>query len=334
MTAKQVQQRRDTQSNLLLSTPAVGELGINTTAKRIHLGDGLTAGGIPHANYIDVQQGTFDFVTAGGTGNAITLTPTYPLLGYTNAKFTMKATANNTGAVTVNISGLGNKNALKMAGGTLTALEADDIVSGGVYQIFYDGTQFQIKSLDETPESQAGSTLIAVASGGGSSYDFTSGIDSTYSDYLFVLENVLTSNNNSSLLMQCRRAGQGSFDSGSSDYEYMICQARRTSGTVISSSPSHASGSSILLASNVASGGTGVSGRILGAGLPNSGESLFECSLGCKTYWASGSTGVDPSTSIVTGSRETSTALDGVRFVYSGGNISGNIYMYGLDKSL
>lgn len=61
----------------------------------------------------------------------------------TNQTFFFIATATNTSAVTINISGLGAKAILKNGA---TALIAGDIMAGAVIQISYDGTQFQLVS--------------------------------------------------------------------------------------------------------------------------------------------------------------------------------------------
>lgn len=78
--------------------------------------------------------------TAGGTGNAITLTPSQALTAYSaGMRYFFIASASNTSATTVNISSLGVKNLTKQFG---VALSAADIISGQVVEIFYDGTQF------------------------------------------------------------------------------------------------------------------------------------------------------------------------------------------------
>lgn len=55
--------------------------------------------------------------------------------------FRFVAAGANTGAVTININSLGAKSITKNGS---TALVSGDIASGGVYQVTYDGTQFQI----------------------------------------------------------------------------------------------------------------------------------------------------------------------------------------------
>jgi len=79
----------------------------------------------------------------GGTGNAITLTPVPAIAAYVvGQKFSFIASAGNTGATTVAISGLAAKNITKNGA---SALGSGDISSGELVEIIYDGTQFQMK---------------------------------------------------------------------------------------------------------------------------------------------------------------------------------------------
>lgn len=82
--------------------------------------------------------------TAGGTADALTITLTPAITAYTAGQsFRFIANANNTGAATININGAGAK-AIQNDG---SALAADGIVSGKIYEIIYDGTQFQISQV-------------------------------------------------------------------------------------------------------------------------------------------------------------------------------------------
>ena len=147
MTTTQTQLRRGTSAQVAAMTPVDGEPVYNTTDDRLHMGDGSTAGGIPHATAKDVQNDTFRNGTVGGTANAITLTNTPPVLAYAN-KLTLKfkATGTNSSTTTVNVDGLGVKNIYKLSGTSLVALSGSEIVSGAVYELNYDGTQFQLGS--------------------------------------------------------------------------------------------------------------------------------------------------------------------------------------------
>lgn len=81
--------------------------------------------------------------TSGGTANAQTLTPSVALTAYTaGLHVEFVAGSSNTGACTVNISGLGAKNIYRDG----AALLGGEIVSGLLYAMVYDGTQFQLIS--------------------------------------------------------------------------------------------------------------------------------------------------------------------------------------------
>lgn len=79
--------------------------------------------------------------TVGGTVDVITLTPSPAATSYSSGQeFLFIATGANTGATTVNVSGLGAKAITKNGA---TALSAADIASGAMVRIVYDGTRFQ-----------------------------------------------------------------------------------------------------------------------------------------------------------------------------------------------
>lgn len=78
--------------------------------------------------------------TVAGTGDAITVSLYVAVASYTaGMRLTFKAGADNTGAVTVNVSSLGAKSIVRPSG---QALVAGDIISGQLIDIQYDGTNF------------------------------------------------------------------------------------------------------------------------------------------------------------------------------------------------
>lgn len=83
--------------------------------------------------------------TAGGTADALTLTPTPAITAYAAGQvFRFKASSSaNTGATTVAISGLTTK-AIELDD---TALAAGNIAANKYYSILYDGTAFQLTRL-------------------------------------------------------------------------------------------------------------------------------------------------------------------------------------------
>lgn len=105
--------------------------------------------------------------TAGGSANTITITPTSALPAYVTPTIVMFLPAsNNTGATTLNISGLGAKNITK--GGT-QALSANDIEAGKLVFMIYDGTQFQLINLptfSQGADVASAGTLVLNGTGG------------------------------------------------------------------------------------------------------------------------------------------------------------------------
>jgi hypothetical protein len=351
MTAKQVQIRGDTNTNLLAATPAVRELGANTTKKRIHLGDGTTAGGIPHPNIEDIQNGNINFATAGGTADVLTVNLDPAATAYsTGGAFKFKAAANNTGAVTISLNGLTAKTCKKKQAGSLVDLEADDLINGGLYEAVYDGTYLQIAALDANASALGGGwELLAVATGGGSSYDFDGVISTDYDSYAFVFENVLPDTNLAALGMRIKRSGQPAYDTGATDYSSMTTSTAYSGSNQVvtegnpsgSGAPSvgymrlcNGTGASTVRLANSANLGTGFSGVLYAPGLGKSQAVVFHGSGGAGRDNGGGTYhGMLEVSS--TGMRETTTAITAVRFLMSTGNItSGNIYMYGIRTAL
>lgn len=80
-----------------------------------------------------------------GSANAYVLTSTLALTAYvTGQQFWIRANFTNSGACTINVDGLGAKNLTKLGA---TALVANEIVSGRVYHVSYDGSQFIVSNL-------------------------------------------------------------------------------------------------------------------------------------------------------------------------------------------
>lgn len=101
--------------------------------------------------------------TVGGTVDVITLTPTLAITSYTVGQtFRFLSSGANTGAVTVNASGLGAKAVTK--NGT-TALAANDIPSGSMVQISYDGTRFLIASIYAAQVDRHGADIASPGAG-------------------------------------------------------------------------------------------------------------------------------------------------------------------------
>lgn len=90
---------------------------------------------------LDVQSGRWLYAVAGGTANALTvaLTPKPGALA-AGMSLRIKISTANTGAVTLNVNGLGAKPVLRKDG---AALATDSIVAGQLLDVVYDGTAWQ-----------------------------------------------------------------------------------------------------------------------------------------------------------------------------------------------
>jgi hypothetical protein len=109
------------------------------TFKFTNLGVGSAA--TDSATLGQVQASTTKLVTVSGT-DTITGTMTPALTAYASGQmFYFVAGGANTGAVTLNIDGLGARNMTRHGS---TALVAGDILSGEVCVVVYDGTRFQL----------------------------------------------------------------------------------------------------------------------------------------------------------------------------------------------
>jgi hypothetical protein len=128
-------------------TTALTKDGQSTPTANIGMGafkiTNLAAGTVASdaARLDQVQGGSATFITAAGT-DTITGTTSPALTAYaTGNQFSFVVANTNTGAVTINVDGLGAK-AITRTG--TTALVAGDMVAGQAVEIIYDGTRFQL----------------------------------------------------------------------------------------------------------------------------------------------------------------------------------------------
>jgi hypothetical protein len=108
------------------------------------IGDGLeNSSGALRAKVREATLQNQSYVYNAATGtNALTVTLSPAPSAYTTGmKLTVKAAATNTGGMTINVNSLGSKTITDQSG---AALGAGDVQSGGVYDLAYDGTNFQL----------------------------------------------------------------------------------------------------------------------------------------------------------------------------------------------
>ena len=113
----------------------------------------------------DVNRSVYNTLYGVVGTNTITATGPQGFTSYfTGQVFWFFPQATNSGPVTLNVSGLGPKAVTK--NGAL-ALVAGDLVAGTVYELFYDGTQFQLINPGVLPVPAANITgQVAIANGG------------------------------------------------------------------------------------------------------------------------------------------------------------------------
>ena len=128
-------------------TTALTKDGQSTPTSNIGMGafkiTNLAAGTVASdaARLDQVQGGAATFITVTGT-DTLTGTVVPALSAYaTGNQFSFLVANTNTGAVTINVDGIGSK-AITRTG--TTALVAGDMVAGQAVEIIYDGTRFQL----------------------------------------------------------------------------------------------------------------------------------------------------------------------------------------------
>lgn len=147
MTSTRVQVRRDTATNIAAAVPAEGEIGYDTTNKRLVVGDGAETGGIHVPSFKDVQNRKYDAAVAGGTADAITIsTAKNPSSLAALQGVKIKIATTNTGAVTLQWGGLPATAVKKYSGTSKVDLSGGNLIAGKIYYFDFDGTDFVLFS--------------------------------------------------------------------------------------------------------------------------------------------------------------------------------------------
>ena len=315
----ELKMRRDVEGDIDAMTPAEGESIYDITNKRLRVGDGSTAGGLHLSAAADLTKQTFVYAAASGT-DTLTLTLAPAIASYTTGlKCSFKAASNNTGTTTIAINGLAAKTIKKNDGAD--DLEADDLVSGVIYDIVYDGTNFQIQGHTRGWEViESGSVSNAAT------LDITDLIIA-YRAYRLVFDDLLPASDAVNFNLRTDANNGASFEAGASDYSYSLIHF--ATGGAVSGTAANTS-TAIVLFVNIGSGaGEEASGII----------TIFNpMGTGSKTQIKSEGTYLNDSgnATIVNGGggRATAEANNAFQLLFSAGNISTmNYTLYGLRAS-
>lgn len=171
----QVQIRGAATATQAARTLAARELDVDTTLSRLNVHNGSTVGGIPHANYKDVQNQEWVYAAASGTDSIAISLSKAPAAYAAGQRFCFKAANTNTASATLNVNSLGAKTIKKVDNGALATLTAGDIVAGAIYVVVYDGTDMLIVSGAGGSSSQDRGVIIkdGAFAGGAAFEDFT-----------------------------------------------------------------------------------------------------------------------------------------------------------------
>jgi len=238
-----------------------------------------------------------------------------------------KATSTNSSATTVNVDGLGTKNIYKLSGTSLIALTGNEIVSGAIYELNYDGTQFQMLNAPAPIPPESGLVYLGqMVASGSTSLAFTSLMSSTYEDYVVSFNHIIPATNSVDFYMVT------STDNGASyGTSYSSAADTRDTSTTITNIGGDAQTTMKIATSQSNSSDQGLCGSLNIFNISNtSGWKNF-------TWLVTGH--VTGSTSgirryVGSGCNNNINDIDAIKFAFSSGNItSGTIRLYGVQKS-
>lgn len=257
-----------------------------------------------------------------GAANAHAVAPVPAITAYATGQTVLLRPANaNAGACTLAVNGLAAKNIKLMDGNNPVA---GALLTTGVYQLVYDGTNFVL--LNPSPSGSGSLVLIASATASSSAaIDFTSGITSSYDEYVVTFANVLPATDNVDLWVRTSSNAGSSFDSAAGNYQH-VCSSVTAPTTAVTSGSS--SDTKCVIAYGVGNtAGYGVSGKLHLYQPSAATQVRFTVSVSAVT--AANTLRMDNSS----GHRHTNADVDALRFLFSSGNIaSGTFHLYGVKK--
>jgi len=324
--ATQRKRRRGTTTEHSTFTGALGEVTLDTDRDGLVVHDGLLAGGFPIPNAREVQSGKFTAKDAGGTADAITLTLDEVPAAYAKYQaFRFAASANNTGPVTINVNSLGVKNVKKLdSDQAKVALAADDIVSGRIYTIVYDGTEFVISGAGLGSAAGSGLVVLEVLSATSvATAEFTAFDNATYDAYIIDLI-ARPASNGQSLNIRLSNDGGSTYHSGLSDYAWAVAGTNVAGVGTNSTDPDDSE-----IQTNQASGTAADDALQLRVVITRPGTAHARV-----IFYGFGHAGGDAPSCFFGGGTVNETDVDAIQFLFSSGNIEVlEGVMYGVPNS-
>lgn len=255
--------------------------------------------------------------TSGGTANAQTITSGVSFTSYpTGLRIRFKAGFTNTGALDLNVDGIGNKDVFTFEGDELAP---GDVTANDYPDVLYNGTQFIL--LNPRPAKKLLDVKTASAS---ATLDFTTGIDSSYSVYEFQGIDLVTATDLVDLWVRVSEDAGSTWKSGVSDYKWASFVT--TDASTDASTGDNADSEIALVTGNMSNNSARGASFTLKcynpAGTSNIKQFIFD---GCLFN------GTNFQRWISAGTYAAVAAITGVRFLASSGNLtSGSIRLYGI----
>ena len=149
--------------------------------------------------------------TAGGTANALVLTPNVPVSGYVaGMSFSFLISAVNTGAATLNISGVGAVAIVRGWGG---ALRPGILRVGQMVRVVFDGTSWRMVE-DCSGWVDLGTTVVTTAASA------VWALESGFASYWLAVRRYATSVSSNSIVLRVSEDGGSTYKAGATDYGY------------------------------------------------------------------------------------------------------------------
>jgi len=266
-----------------------------------------------------------DYYADTGAADAYVATPYPKWPAYAaGQKITLKIANANTGASTLNVSGLGVKN-IKLHDGNDPGAGQ---IKASIHTFQYDGTNFILLNPFGVSAGN-GSSLVLISTGTASAsatLDFT-GIDSTYSTRVYICDGILPATDATEFRFRVSTDNGSSFAS-TNEYNYSANGSNTTPGVVTAGG----TGAGEVVLAGPAANRVGNASTEGACGMVYINRP-YSSSLYTRVYYQFSWT--NDSGNIVQwsggGSYQVATAVDAVRFIFDSGNIaSGVIREYGI----